>query len=106
MNVSGFTTLNNTTLVSSLNVSGFTTLNNNVSLLSSLNVSGNSTIRSITLNKNNVDSTGDSLNFWYNSPGSYFNDNGYSSYFSLNSNVVVNGGGVAVEPFIRVYNCM
>ena len=124
LNVSGYSTLNNTTLISSLNVSGTTTLNNNTSifgtlnvsgfctlnnnttLLSSLNVSGNSTLRSITLNKNNVDSTGDSLNFYYNTPGTYFTDYGYSSYFSLNSNVVTNGGGVAVEPFIRVYNRM
>ena len=107
LNVSDFTTLNNnTTLLSSLNVSGFSTLNNNTTLLSSLNVSGNSTLRSITLNKNNVDSTGDSLNFYYNTPGVYFTDNEYSSYFSLNSNVVTNGGGVAVEPFIRVYNRM
>jgi hypothetical protein len=46
------------------------------------------------------------LNFYYTSPGTYFIDNGYSSYFSLNSNVVTNGGGVAVEPLIRVYNRM
>ena len=92
-------------MLSSFNVSGFSTFNNNTTLLSSLNVFGNSTLRSITLNKNNVDSTGDSLNFYYNNPGSYFTDNGYSSYFSLNSNCVTNNG-VAVEPFIRVYNRM
>jgi hypothetical protein len=40
LNVSGFTTLNNTTVVSSLNISGYSTLNNTVSLLSLLNVSG------------------------------------------------------------------
>jgi hypothetical protein len=88
-----------------LNVSGFSTFNNNVTLLSSLNISGHSTIRSITLNRDNVDSSGDSLNFWYNTPGTYFIDNGFSSYFSLNSNVSTNTG-LAVEPFIRVYDRM
>ncbi len=42
-----------------MNVSGFNALNNNVTSLSSLNVSGHSTLRSITLNKNNVDPSGD-----------------------------------------------
>ncbi len=46
---------------------------------------------------------GDSLNFWYNTPGTYFTDNDFSSYFILNSNVSSNTG-LAVEPFIRVYN--
>ncbi len=110
LNVSGFTTLNNKTLVSSINVSGFTklsnnvslvssinisgitTLNNNVTLLSSLNVSGQSTSRSITLKKDNVVPSDDSLNFWYNTIGTYFTDNGFSSYFSLNSNVSTNTG--------------
>jgi hypothetical protein len=71
-----------------MKVSGFTTLNNNVTLLSSLNVSGHSTLRSITLNKTmwiQLHPSGDSLNFWYNTPGTYFTDNGFSSYFSLNS---------------------
>ncbi len=58
-----------------------------------------------TLNKNYVDPSGDSLNFWYNLPGTYFTDNGFLSYFSLNSNVSTNTG-LAVEPFIRVYNRM
>ena len=71
-----------------------------------LTVSGATNLYSITLNKNNVDTTGNSLNFWYNSPGTYFTNNGFASYFSLNSNVITNGGGVAVEPFIRVYNRM
>ncbi len=71
----------------------------------SLNVSGHSALKSITLNKDNVDPNGDSLNFWYNKPGKYFTDNGFSSYFSLNSNVSTNTG-LAVEPFIRVYNRM
>ncbi len=106
LKVSGFTTLNNNvSLVSSMNVSGFTTLYNNVTLSSFLNVSGHSTLRSITLNKNNVDPSGDSLNFWYNTPGTYFTHNGFSSYFSLNSNVSTDTG-LAVEPFIRVYNRM
>ncbi len=59
-----------------MNVSGFTIWNNNVSLSSLLNVSGNSTLRSITLKKD-VDPSGDSLNFWYNTPGTYFTDNGF-----------------------------
>ncbi len=41
----------------------------------------------------------------YNTPGTYFEDNGYSSYFSLNSNVTTNTG-LNVSPFIRVYNRM
>ena len=46
LNVSGLSTFNelviidNTTLLSSLNVEGFTTLKNNTTLLSSLNVDG------------------------------------------------------------------
>jgi hypothetical protein len=62
-------------------------------------------LKSITLNKDNVDPSGESLNFWYNTPGTYFTDNGISSYFSLNSNVSSNTG-LAVEPFIRFYNRM
>jgi hypothetical protein len=57
------------------------------------------------IKKNNVDPTGDSLNFYYNTTGTYFTDNDYSSYFSLNSNVETNTG-LVVEPFIRVYNRM
>ena len=45
------------------------------------------------------------MNFYYNTPGTYFTDNGYSSYFSLNSNVSTNTG-IAIEPFLRVYNRM
>ncbi len=45
------------------------------------------------------------MNFWYNTPGTYFTDNGFSSYFSLNSNVSTNTG-LAEEPFIRFYNRM
>ena len=45
LNVEGFTTLkNNTTLLSSLTVDGFTTLNNTTTILSSLNVSGLTTL--------------------------------------------------------------
>ena len=51
------------------------------------------------------DSTGNSLNIWYNTPGTYFTDNGFSSYFSLNSNVSTNTG-LNVSPFLRVYNRM
>ncbi len=86
-----------------MNVSGFTTLYNTTTLLSTLNVPvrGHWTLKSITL-INNVDPTGDSLNFWYNTPGTYFTDNGYSSYFSLNSNVSTSTG-LAVEPFISTW---
>jgi hypothetical protein len=52
-----------------------------------------------------VDPSGDSLNFWYNTPGTCFTDNGFLSYFSLNSNVSTSTG-LAVEPFVRVYNRM
>ncbi len=60
-----------------MNVSVLTALNNNVTLLSSLNVSGHSTLRSVTLNKNNVDPSGDSENFWHNTLGTYFTDNDF-----------------------------
>jgi hypothetical protein len=40
LNVSGATTLNNTTINSTLNVSGFTTLSNNTTIKTSLNVVG------------------------------------------------------------------
>ena len=53
------------------------------SIFGTLHVSGNATLRSIALNKNNVDSTGDSLNFYYNNPGTYFTDNGYSSWIYI-----------------------
>ncbi len=59
----------------------------------------------VTLNKNYVDPSGTALNFYYNTPGAYFVDNGYSSYFSLNSNITT-ATGLAVEPFIKVYNRM
>ncbi len=82
LNVSGYTTLNNdVSLLSSLNVSGFTTLNNNTTILSSFTVSGNSTFNSIRLNKNYVDPRGNSLNFYYNTSGTSFTDNGYSFKF-------------------------
>jgi hypothetical protein len=106
LNVSGYSNFNNdVSLLSSLNVSGFTTLNNNTTILSSLNVSGISSFNSITLNKNYVNPSGDALNFYYNTSGTYFTDNDYSSYFSLNSNITT-ASGLAVEPFIRVYNRM
>ncbi len=52
-----------------------------------------------------MDPSGDSLNFWHNTPGTYFTDNGYSSNFSLNSNDSTNTG-LAVKPFIRDNNRM
>ncbi len=64
---------NNTTITSTLNVSGFSALNNNTTLLS--------TLKSITLNKNNVDSTGDLLNFYYNNPGTGMRDRKVSMYW-------------------------
>ena len=70
-----------------------------------LTVSGATSLKSITLNKNHVDTTGNSLNFYYNSPGTSFVYNGFNSYFSLNSNVITNYG-LIVEPFIKVYNRM
>ena len=62
-------------------------------LLSTINVSGITTFNN------------SSTNFWYNTPGTSFTNNGFNSYFSLNSNVITNSG-TAVEPFIRVYNRM
>ena len=44
LNISGSTSLNTTTVVSTLNISGYTTLNNNTSIISSLNVSGHTTL--------------------------------------------------------------
>ena len=58
--------------------------------MSSLNVSG------ITSYKNSL------TNFWYNSPGTYFTNNGFASYFSLNSNVIANFGVVS-QSFITEY---
>ena len=69
-------------------------------------MSGDIASNSITLNKNNVDTTGNSFNFDYNSSGTFFTNNGFNSYFSLNSNVITNGGSLVVEPFIKVYNIM
>ncbi len=45
------------------------------------------------------------LSFYYNTPRIYLTDNGFSSYFSLNSNITINTD-LAVGPFIRVYNSM
>ncbi len=51
-----------------------------------------------TLNNSNT-------NFWYNSPGTYLTNYGFS-LFTLDSNVITNGEGTAVEPFITVYKKM
>ncbi len=50
MNVSGYTTLNNTTCTSSLNVSGLTILNNITTINSSLYVSGTTILNNATTN--------------------------------------------------------
>ena len=53
LNVSGHTTLNNNvSIISSLNITGFTTLSNNTTLLSSLNISGRTIIGSDIYNYN------------------------------------------------------
>jgi hypothetical protein len=44
-------------------------------------------------------------NFWYNSPGTYFINNGFTSFFNLNANVNTNFG-LQTQPFITVYNRM
>ena len=44
-------------------------------------------------------------NFWYNTPGTYFIDNGFTSFFNLNANVNTNFG-LQTQPFITVYNRM
>jgi hypothetical protein len=44
-------------------------------------------------------------NFWYNTTGTYFTNNNFTSYFSLNANVNTNFG-LNSQPFIRVYNRM
>ena len=66
--------------------------------------SGNVYSKSLTLNKSNIDTTGNSLNFYFNNPGVYFSDNGFTSYFNLNA--VAQTTGLAIEPFITVYNRM
>jgi hypothetical protein len=47
-------------------------------------------INSIPLNKNYSDLSGNIPNIYYNTSCSSFADNGYSSYFSLNSNITTN----------------
>ena len=51
----------------------------NINTSYKLTVSGATSSKSITLNKNNVDTTGNSLNFYYNSPGTSFVNNGFTS---------------------------
>jgi hypothetical protein len=46
-----------------------------------------------------------STNFWYNTPGTRFTNNGFNSFFSLNANVITDTG-LNSQPFIRVYNRM
>jgi hypothetical protein len=46
-----------------------------------------------------------STNFWYNTPGTFFTNNGFTSFLSLNLKVITNTG-TAFQPFIRVYNRM
>ena len=82
-----------TSINTSLYISGTTTLNNTTTCLSSLNVSGITTFNN------------SSTNFWYNTPGTSFINNGFTSFLSLNSNVITNTGTVS-QPFIRVYNRM
>ncbi len=63
------------------------------------------------VNRSTIVSTGlttyNSLtNFWYNTPGTHLTKNGFNKYFTLNANVIVNGGSVNKQPFITVYNRM
>jgi hypothetical protein len=46
-----------------------------------------------------------STNFWYNTPGTRFTNNGFDSFFSLNANLITDTG-LNPQPFIRVYNRM
>jgi hypothetical protein len=55
-------------------------LNNVTTCTSSLNVSGVTTFRNST------------TNFLYNTLGTSFTNNGFSSFFTLNANVITNGG--------------
>jgi hypothetical protein len=82
-----------TSINTSLYVSGLTIFNNATTCRSSLNVSGTTTFNN------------SSTNFWYNTPGTRFTNNGFNSFFSLNANVITDTG-LNSQPFIRVYNRM
>ena len=95
------------TILNSYSTSSMLAINNlnNKTNFTNLLVSGASTCSS-SLNVSGITTFNNSLtNFWYNTPGTYFTNNGFDSYFSLNSNVITNLG-TAVEPFITVYNRM
>jgi hypothetical protein len=66
---------------------------NNTSILGTLTVTGATTFNN------------SSTIFWYNTPGTSFTNNGFTSFLSLNSNVITNVWTVS-QPFIRVYNIM
>lgn len=59
-------------------------------------------LKSITLNKGNLDPSGNSLTLYYNNGGTYFTDNSFNSFVNLSTILT----GKPEQPFITVYNRM
>ncbi len=62
----------------------------------------NNGVNTLTIDSTGLTNYNSSTNFWYNTPGTYFTNNGFNLYFSLNANVI----GLNSQPFITVYNRM
>jgi hypothetical protein len=92
-NISNVIMINSSNYASNISNVLLTNMNNNY-----LKLSGGELTGSLSL-KNNT------TNFWYNTNGTTFVSSGFSSYFSLNANIIT-GWGVIPTPFITVYNRM
>ncbi len=65
----------------------------------------NNGVNTLTIDSTGLTNYNSSTNFWYNTPGTRFTNNGFNSFFSLNANVITDTG-LNSQPFIRVYNRM
>jgi hypothetical protein len=92
-NISNVIMINSSNYASNISNVLLTNMNNNY-----LKLSGGELTGSLSLRNNTT-------NFWYNTNGTTFVSSGFSSYFSLNANIIT-GWGVIPTPFITVYNRM
>ena len=81
-------------------------ISNNISIDLSGYAIGNIKGIKATLNEGYLDPSGNSLTFYHNNPGTYFADNGFTSYFNLSSATITNNNNLAIVPFITNYNRM
>ncbi len=75
-------------------------VSNNVSIDLSGCAIGNIKGTKATLNKGYLDPSGSNLIFYHNNPGTYFTDNGFTSFFYLSSAKITYNNNLAIVPFI------